>query len=73
MKGHETQQKQQREGETHSANGAFKLGAGKFSRQPSIGENSNVLVTAGSLGDLEPSEKNSVSNTSHPPSSTILS
>lgn len=69
-------QKQQREGKTHSANGAFKLGAGKSKQMqthPSIGENSNALVTAGSLGDLEPSERNSVSNTSHSPSSRSLS
>lgn len=38
MKGHETQQKQQREGETHSANGAFKLGAGKISRHSHLWE-----------------------------------
>lgn len=69
-------QKQQREGKTHGANGAFKLGAQKSKQMqthPSIGENSNTLVTAGSLGVLEPSERNSVSNTSHPPSSRSLS
>lgn len=46
-------QKQQREGKTHGANGAFKLGAQKSKQMqthPSIGENSNTLVTAGSLG-----------------------